>query len=184
LGVQAPQFSVVVLPKLDNEPEIQRLRAKYDPWYEHISPYIPVVLPFTPATLDDIQHVGDYISDARRRLHPLAVSFHDCREGGDRLYFVLETGRDELIELHRNLRGSEAGLLVRDAGYEPRLVIGRVPDPQERAAVRAEANRIGRTLGVIDAVVMVRVDPDGELKLVANYPFGVGRVDYFEKLGA
>lgn len=179
-----PQFSVVVLPKLDNEEDIQRLRAKYDPWYRQISPYIPVVLPFTPATLEEVQHVGDYIGDARRRLHPLAVSLHECRESGDRLYFAVETGREELLELHRSLQGGDAGLLVLDAGYEPRLVVGRVSDPLERAAAREEASRIGRTLGVIDAVVMVRIDPDGVLKLVANYPFGVGRVDYFEKLGA
>ena len=71
-----------------------------------------------------------------------------------------------------------------DAGYEPRLVVGSVSDPEERARALAEANRIGRTLGIIDAVALVRINPDGGLKLVANYPFGIGRVDYFDRFRA
>ncbi len=180
--MQAERFSVVVLPKLDNEDEIQRLRERYDPWYGQIRPFVSIIMPFTPATLEEIQHVGDFISAARRSLHPVAMSLHECMESGDRLYLRVDQGRDELMRLHRNLMGGDVGLLVDDAEYEPRLVLGRVHQPEERAAACAEANRIGRTLGVVDAVALVRVSADDDLTLIANYPFGIGRVDYFERL--
>ena len=34
--MNALQYSIVVLPKLDNEAEIQRLREKFDPWFYQI----------------------------------------------------------------------------------------------------------------------------------------------------
>ncbi len=181
LQVKTLQYNVVVLPKLDNEEEIQELREKYDPWFYQIRPYVPMVLPFAPATLDEMQNVGDYISQARRKLHPVAISFHQCVESGDRLLFVIENGREELLELHHSLLGCEAAVLVEEAGYEPLLVVGRVPDPGHRAQALHEANRIGRTLGIVDAVSLIRTEPSEELKLVANYPFGIGRVDYYDR---
>ncbi len=181
--MQAVQFSVVVLPKLDNEDAIQQLREKYDPWFHRIRPYITMVAPFTPATLDEIQHVGDYISRARRNLHPVAVSLHRCEQNEDRFFFLLDDGKEELLELQRSLHGSEGPMLIREAGPEPRLVIGRVPDPSERAEALAAANRIGRTVGIVDSVVLIRTEADGELKMTASYPFGIGRVDYFDRSG-
>jgi hypothetical protein len=71
--------------------------------------------------------------------------------------------------------------LVDDEAYEPHLVVGRVQDPDMRAEALAEANKLGRTLGIIDAVSLIAIEQDGGLKLVASYPFGVGRVDYFDK---
>ena len=178
------QYSVIVLPKLDNEAEIQRLREKYDPWFYQVRPYIPIILPFTPATIDELQGVSDFVSVARRKLHARAISLHDCIESGDRLYFAVDQGRDDIMALHHDLQGCEATSLVSEGDYEPRLVLGRIPDPAQRTLARLEAQAIGRTLGIVDSVAMLRISPDGELKLVANYPFGIGRVDYFDHLRA
>ena len=182
--MNALQYSIVVLPKLDNEAEIQRLRERYDPWFYQIRPYIPVILPFTPATIDELQGVSDYISESRRKLHPRAISFHECVESGDRLYFVVEQGKDDIMALHHDLQGCEAASLVAEGDYEPHLMLGRIPDPAKRALALHEARAIGRTLGIVDSVAMLRIGTDGELKLIANYPFGIGRVDYFDHLRA
>ncbi len=182
--MSALQYGVVVLPKLDSEEEIQRIREEYDPWYYQISPYIPMVEPFTPATLGEMENVSDYISLARRGFHPFAVSFRACVEADDRLLLPLENGREELIVLRRNLVGPGTAEAMAGAEYEPRLVIGRVPDPLRRSEALVEVARIGRILGVVDSVSLIEVAPNREMKLVANFPFGIGRVDYFDRLRA
>lgn len=175
------QYSFVVLPKLDNEEEIQRLRERYDPWFYQIRPYIPIVSPFAPATLEEMQNVSDYISRARRKLHPIAVSFHQWMASGGRLFFVIEKGRKELLDLRRNLQGCDTFSLVEDIESEPRLVVGRVPDSERRSQALIEANRIGRTLGIVDSFYLIGIEPSDELKLFASYPFGIGRVDYYDR---
>ncbi|UCG42003.1 MAG: hypothetical protein JSU73_08940 [candidate division WOR-3 bacterium] len=182
--MKALQYSVVVLPKLDNEAEIQRLREKYDPGFYQIRPHIPIILPFTPATIDELQGISDYISVSRRKLHARAISFHECIESGDRLFFVVDQGKGDIMALHHALQGCEVTSLVSEGDYEPRLMLGRIPDPEQRGLALREAQTIGRTLGIVDSVSMLRISPHGELKLVANYPFGIGRVDHFHHLRA
>jgi hypothetical protein len=180
MQVKMLHYSVVVLPKLDNEQAIQRLREKYDPWFYQVRPYIPIIPPFTPATLDEIEQIGSFISIRRHKLHPIAITCHRCIEVGDQLVCPVENGKDELAALHVDLYGSDSIPLVDDIAYEPRLVIGRVQDPNSRQEALREANRLGRTLGLVDAVSLIGIEPDGELRLVASYPFGIGRIDYYD----
>jgi hypothetical protein len=183
--VKAAQFSVVAFPKLDSEAQIQDLRDHFSTWYYRVRPYIPVVLPFTPAVLDEIQNVSEHVGRVRRTLHPIAVSFTRCVERGDALFFELEQGRDELVELHRVLLGAEPlSLLQGTPVYEPLIWLGRVPEPRQRAYAIADANRIGRSLGVIDSLAMLRIEPDEEHRLIATFPFGIGRVDFYDRFPA
>ena len=176
------QFSVVVLPKLDNEEEVQLIRERYDPWCYRIRPHITLIPPFTPATLDEIENVSAHLSTVRRARHPHAVTFFKCEAVGDRVVLVPEQGRDELLSLYRELQGPVTGTLVPDAEFEPRLLVGRMPDAGQRAAAVKELNGLRRTLGVVDSVFLIDVESSGELRLVASYPFGIGRVDWYGKL--
>lgn len=180
--MKAAQYCVVAFPKLDSETQIQDLREQFPTWYYRVRPYVPVVLPFTPATLDEIQNVSEHVGRVRRSLHPLAISFAHCIERGDSLFFQIEEGRDELIELHRAMVGAEPLSLLSGApDYEPQVWLGRVADARQRTYAMAEANRIGRSLGVIDAISILRIEPDEEHRLVATFPFGIGRVDYYDR---
>ena len=180
--MKAAQYCVVAFPKLDSEAQIQDLREQFPTWYYRVRPYVPVVLPFTPATLDEIQNVSEHVGRVRRNLHPLAISFSHCIERGDSLFFEVEEGRDDLIQLHAAMTGSEPLSLLSDAPvYEPQVWLGRVTDARQRAYATAEANRIGRSLGIIDAVTLLRIEPDEENRLVATFPFGIGRVDYYDR---
>jgi hypothetical protein len=106
-------------------------------------------------------------------------------ERGDALFFELEQGRDELVELHRVLLGAEPlSLLQGTPVYEPLIWLGRVPEPRQRAYAIADANRIGRSLGVIDSLAMLRIEPDEEHRLIATFPFGIGRVDFYDRFPA
>lgn len=177
-------YCVVALPKLDNQEDIQRLREAYDPWFYQIQPYIIVVPAFTPSTLDDLEAVSTFLSQARRHQPPIAVKFFRCVERGERLVCPIEAGRDDLFALHRNLVGNPPSrLLTGEEDFDPAVVIGRVGDPDRRIEALQEANRIGRTVGLIDAVSLIAIEQSGQLRLVAGYPFGIGRVDYFD-LGA
>jgi 2'-5' RNA ligase superfamily len=181
--VKATQYCVVAFPKLDNEAQFQRLREKFDPWPYRVRPYIPVVLPFTPADLDEIQNVSDHVSTARRTLHPLAITLHECVERGEYLCFSIEQGRDHVVELHRRILGSEPLPLLHDTTtYEPLLWLCQVSDPARRTVALAEANGVGRSLGIIDALSIIRLGPSEDLKIVAVFPFGIGRVDFYERL--
>jgi len=181
--MKAAQFLVAAFPKLDQEKELQRLREKYNAWLDANQPHIIVIQPFTPATLDEIQSTTEFISQARRRLHPLALSFRQCVEQGSYLVLNVEEGRDELLNLHRDIMGSEPLSLIKEgSSYQPVLVIGRISDPIERGRALAEANRLGRTLGILDALTLVKVEPDSHWHLAARFPFGIGRVDFYERL--
>jgi hypothetical protein len=182
--MSALRYSVVVLPKLDSEEEIRRLREEYDPWYNQISPYVTIVAQFTPATLDEIENLNDYISLARRSYHPLAVGFHECVEVDDRLLFVINKGKEELSALQHNLVGARPVPIMSDAAFEPRLVVARVPDPERRGKMKQELSKLIHTIGLVDSLSLIDVAAGNELKLVANYPFGIGRIDFFEKLRA
>jgi hypothetical protein len=180
--VKAAQYCVVAFPKLDSEAQIQELREQFPTWYYRVRPHIPVVLPFTPATLDEIQGVSDHVGRIRRNLHPLGISFSHCIERGESLFYQIEEGHDELISLHTAMTGSEPlSLLEGVQAYEPQVWLGRVTDARQRAYALAEANRIGRSLGVVDAVTLLRIEPDEEHRLVAMFPFGIGRVDYYDR---
>ncbi|MFO7638499.1 MAG: hypothetical protein R6X14_04225 [bacterium] len=175
------EYCVVVLPKLDNQEEIQLLREKYDPWFYQVQPYITIVPSFAPATLDQFESVTGYLSQTRKRLEPVVVHCYRCVERGDRLVCPVESGREELLTLHDSLLGcAPAGLTAVGGEFEPGLVVGRVPDPDRRIEALQEANRLRRTIGLIDAVSLIGIEPSGQLRLVAGYPFGIGRVDYFD----
>jgi hypothetical protein len=183
--VKAAQYCVVAFPKLDSETQIQDLREQFPTWYYRVRPYVPVVLPFTPATLDEIQNVSEHVGRVRRSLHPLAISFSRCIERGDSLFFEIEEGRDELVQLHRAMVGAQPLSLLDGAPeYEPQVWLGRVTDARQRTYALAEAKRIGRSLGVIDAISLLRIEPDEEHRLVATFPFGIGRVDYYDRFTA
>lgn len=96
--MKAVQYCVVAFPKLDSETQIQDLREQFPTWYFRVRPYIPVVLPFTPVTLDEIQNVSEHVGRVRRSLHPMAVSFTHCIERGEALFFEIEQGREDLIK--------------------------------------------------------------------------------------
>ncbi|HDQ99552.1 MAG TPA: hypothetical protein ENN51_04615 [candidate division WOR-3 bacterium] len=174
-------YSVCVLPKLDNQEEVRRLRERYDPWFYQVQPYIVVVPSFTPATLDELEAVSAFLSQARRKQPPVALKFFRCVERGDRLICPVESGREELAALHRAMSGATPDrLLTGEEAFDPGMVVCRVPDPDRRIEALQEANRIGRTVGLVDAVSLVGIEPSGQLRLIAGYPFGIGRVDYFD----
>ena len=183
--MKAAQYCVVAFPKLDSETQIQDLREQFPTWYYRVRPYIPVVLPFTPVTLDEIQNVSEHVGRVRRNLHPIAVSFTHCIERGEALFFEIEQGREEFIQLHHAMIGAEPLSLLSDVPvYEPQVWLGRVTDARQRPWAIAEANRMGRSLGVVDSITLLRIEPDEEHHLVATFPFGIGRVDYYDRFPA
>ncbi|MFO7675112.1 MAG: hypothetical protein R6X12_02170 [bacterium] len=175
------EYCVAALPKLDNQEEIQLLREKYDPRFYQTRPYIAIVPAFRPATLDELESVSAFLSQARRRQPPVAVTFLRCVEVGDRLVCPVATGQEGLAALQRRMLGASPGpSLTGEPPPEPVLVIGRVSDPDRRIEALTEANRLGRTLGLIDSVSLIGIEQSEDLRLVASYPFGIGRVDYFD----
>ena len=182
--MKAAYYSVVAFPKLDNEAQIQRLRESFDTWSYQMRPFVPLVEPFVPMTMDELQHVTDHVGLVRRRLHAFAVASFRCVERGDVLLLPIEQGRDKVVELHNTIHGGEALTIAGTGEYEPALWLGRVTDAAQRATALVEANRIGRTLGVIDSLALTRTTPDGETKLVLVMPFGIGRVDLYDRFPA
>uniref|UniRef100_A0A7C4CDG6 2'-5' RNA ligase family protein n=1 Tax=candidate division WOR-3 bacterium TaxID=2052148 RepID=A0A7C4CDG6_UNCW3 len=176
------QYMVVVLPKLDAEAELLRLRDRYGGQPDAIPPYVQLTGVFTPSDLSEAASVNEYVSKARRRLHAIAASFHSCFELGDKLLLKADQGAGELTALQREVAGPEpTSFLAVEELPRSDLVLGRFPDPMARTQVAAQVNRMGRVLGVIDALVILRIGPEDDWHITAQYPFGIGRVDYFER---
>jgi hypothetical protein len=182
--VKAAQYSVVAFPKLDNEAQLQRVRERFGSWSYDLRPYVSIVLPFTPLNIDELQRVTDHIGSVRRRVHPFAVSFHECSAVGDALLLWVMEGREQLAALRTAVHGSEPLTLQGTGEYEPALWLGRVRDVAELAAATADTNRIGRTIGVVDSLSLIRGTSDDATRLVLTMPFGVGRVDYHDRFPA
>lgn len=182
--MKAAIYSVVAFPKLDNEAQIQRLRERFNSWSYQVRPFVPLVEPFVPMTMDELQHVTDHVGRVRRRLHAFAVASFRCAERGDVLVLPIEQGRDRVLELHSTIHGGEPLTIAGTGEYEPALWLGRVTDAAQRASAVAETNRIGRTLGVVDSLALTRTTGDGETKLVLVMPFGIGRVDLYDRFPA
>jgi len=180
--MKAAQYAVAVLPKLDTEAELMRLRDRFGGRPVNIPPYVQLSGVFTPSGLSEAVSVNEFISQARRKLHAIAASFQSCVEQADFLLLAVEQGAEELGGLQRSVVGPEPTSFLSGENL-PRLdlVLGRFSDPMARAQMATEVTRIGRILGVIDALVLLRVGPDDDWHLTAQYPFGIGRVDYFER---
>lgn len=172
------KYGVIVLPKLECEDEIRRLREEYDLWSTQSAPYISLIPPFTPATWEEKQTLNDYISQVRRDFHPFALELGSCLEVADRLLFALNRGVDELELLQTRLAQSVAiTMLPEMAG--PRLVVARVQDEAARRVMLRKLVKLERSIGLVDSISLVELRAE-EMKLVANYPFGIGRVDFFD----
>jgi hypothetical protein len=182
--VKAAHYSVVAFPKLDNEALIQRLRDGYPSWDYALRPYIPLVSPVVPATLDELQGFTECIGRIRRGVHAFAITLYHAVERGDGLMLAVAQGRDELKSLHNEIHGGEPLAIAETGEYTPDLWLGRIPDSAERARALAEVNGLGKTVGVVDSLTMLRYLTDGEPALVLTMPFGVGRVDYHDRFPA
>lgn len=182
--MKATHYLVVAFPKLDNEAQIQRLRDGCATWEYSLRPYIPLVSPVVPATLDELQGFAEHIGRIRRNLHPFALTFYRAVERATSLLFVVERGRDNVLSLHREVYGGEPLVIQGTGEYDPDLRLGRISDPTRRRQALTDLNQLGKTVGIIDALALLRSGPDDALHLALTLPFGVGRVDYHERFPA
>ncbi len=181
--MRVAQFSVVAFPKLSQERELLLLRERFAPDVSQLEPYITIVSPWVPVELGEIFGVVESISQTRRKLHPLAISCEGWQRLGEILVGEVTQGADELLRLRQSITGTETASLINETtGSGVYLVVCRVINPGDWDTVLKEAGKIGRSLGVIDGVVLIRTLPDGTWQRVADFPFGVGRVDFYERL--
>lgn len=177
------QFSVIAFPKLSREPEILELREKFAPEISQIEPHIPIVSPWTPAELGEVLSAIDSISRTRRKLSPIAIAGEVWHRQDELLLLAITEGAEALVQLSRNITGVEPLPLLPET-KEPKvnLIVCRIPKGKDWETVLKEARKIGRTLGVIDGLMLIRHLPDRSYQQVAKFPFGVGRVDFYERL--
>ncbi len=176
-------FTIVLFPKLELSTEFQQLRERFAPNIDQPEPYIQLVLPWVPADLGEILSVIDFISHTRRNLHPLAITVEKWQRAGETIIGEITRGQEAILALRRSLTGVEPSpLLLSEEELKSHLILFRVADPNALDPALTEANRMGKTLGVIDSLYLIRTLPDGMGQRVARFPFGVGRVDYYEQL--
>lgn len=181
--VRSANFIVVAIPKLEREIDLLQLRERYAPSTRQLEPHIRITSPWVPAELGEIMAVIEFISRIRRGIHPLAISAENWQEIGELILAPVINGAAELLKIRQTLIGSEPLPLINpESESAPSLILLRVPDRQQRALAVAEANRIGRTLGVIDSLTLVQIFSDGAWQRLARFPFGIGRVDFYDHL--
>ncbi|MCX7732699.1 MAG: hypothetical protein N2248_06010 [candidate division WOR-3 bacterium] len=176
-------FVVIATPKLDRESDFLQLRERYASAILQPDPHIRITNPWIPADLGEVMAVIEFISQTRKKLHPLAITAENWQEAGEFIIAPIVNGASELLLIRQTILGSEPAPLLKTTP-EPAfsLILLRVPDDHKRALAVTEANRIGKTLGVIDALTLIRTFPDGSWQRLARFPFGIGRVDFYERL--
>ncbi len=177
------QFSLVAFPKLERETEFRRLRERFAPEVFQLDSYVPIFSSFLPGELGEINTIIEVISQTRQKLSPIAIVCENWEESGGVLIGSITQGQKELTELRQQILGTQPIPLLEypeNKGGEFFVVLCRLSNPQTRNQALLEAQRIGRSLGVIDAVVLIRKPPEGQWQRVARFPFGFGRVDFYE----
>ncbi len=174
---------MIATPKLEREFDFLQLRERYASAILQLDPHIRITNPLIPAGLDEVRAVIEFISQTRKKLHPLAIAAENWQEVGDLIIAPIVKGTPELLSIRQTLQGSEPVPLLKTIP-DPALslILLRVPDDHKRALAVAEANRIGKTLGVIDSLTLIRTLPDGSWQRLARFPFGIGSVDLYESL--
>ncbi|MEO0070779.1 MAG: hypothetical protein ABIK39_01655 [candidate division WOR-3 bacterium] len=181
--MKSAQLSVIAFPKLSKEKEILELREKFVPEISQIEPHIPIVSPWTPAELGEVLSVIDSISRTRKKLSPIAIAGEGWRRQDELLILEITEGAEALVQLSRNITGAEPLSLLPETKEEKvNLIVCRIPKGKDWGTVLKEAKKIGRTVGVIDSMMLIRHLPDRSYQRVAKFPFGVGRVDFYERL--
>jgi len=181
--VSSINFSIIALPKLERELDFIQLRERYAPTLIQLDPHIRITQPWVPAELGEVMMAIEFVSQLRKKLSPLAFSAENWQAAGELIIGPITQGTTELLAIREKITGAEPlSLLKPDIDNALSLILFRVPVDQERARAVAEANRIGRTLGVVDSLILIRTLPDGTWHRVARFPFGVGRVDFYEPL--
>jgi hypothetical protein len=181
--VSSINFSIIAIPKLERESDFLQLRERYAPSVIQLDPHTRITSPWVPAELGEIMKVIEFISQARKKLHPLAITAENWQESGEFVIGPITQGGKELLAIRQSITGAEPlPLLKTEADSMPALILLRVPESSKRTLAVIEANRIGKTLGVIDSLILIRTMPDGTWQRVARFPFGIGRVDFYERL--
>lgn len=176
-------YAVFAYPRLDVESELQSLSERIESDSVQLKPYIPLIVPLTPITIDDLLSATEFVSQARRSLKPLACVFRNSVERGNLIVVGCAEGGENLAELRRSIIGSQPISYLKEAEtFEPILVIGRAADPVLRLRITLEANRLGRIVALVDALTLVRLAARDHWQPVARFPFGIGRVDYYERI--
>lgn len=181
--MRAVQFSIVSFPKLQQDKELLRLRERFAPGIFQLEPHIPVVLPWVPVALGDVVTMVNCLSETRRKLHPIAIACENWHRQGELLLGDVTQGQEAVLELRKSITGVEPVSLIKDdESRDLYLVVCRVLEEDKWNFLLKEMQTVGRSLGVVDSVVLLRTLPDGSWQRVANFPFGVGRVDFYEQL--
>jgi hypothetical protein len=181
--VSSVNFCIIATPKLEREAELLQLREHYAPSVIQLEPHTRITGSWVPVELGEVMAVIEFISKLRKNLHPLAITVENWQEAGELVIGQITQGREELLAIRQSITGTEPlPLLKTETDSLPALILLRIPDARERTLAVADANRIGRTLGVIDSLILIRTLPDRSWHRVARFPFGVGRVDFYERL--
>lgn len=177
-------FVVIATPKLDRETDFLQLRERYASAILQPDPHIIITNLWTPADLGEVMTLIEFIGRARKKLHPLAITAENWQEAGDLVIAPVVNGATELLFVRQTLAGTDPVSLFKIIPEPPplSLILVRVPDNHKRALAVIEANRIGKTLGVIDSLTLIRTFSDGSWQRLARFPFGIGRVDFYERL--
>lgn len=178
--MRAVQFSVVSFPKLQQDKELLGLRERFLPNVLPLEPHIPVVPSWVPVEPGEMVSVVNTLSNTRRKLHPIAVACENWQRQGELLVAEVTEGQEAVRNLRKSISRVEPVQLIQEEGVY--LVVCRVPNEEKWGQILSEAERIGRSLGMVDSVVLLRILPDGSHQRVAHFPFGVGRVDFYEQL--
>lgn len=130
--------SIVIFPRFDNMPVIDRLRARYDPLADKLRPHVTLVFPFEsgiPTRDLDAEVIRHTAGVPPFRMTLAGIT----GEEGGYLFLNVREGAEQVRSLHDRLySGALAPFLNTAIPYRPHLTVGRVADPETFASALVE----------------------------------------------
>lgn len=168
----AVRRAIVIFPACAALPDIEALRAAYDPLAQRVSAHLTLVFPFE--SIIGTPEIADHLRAAVAGVGPFAMTLRRITgSDGEYLFLNVEHGKDALIALHDRLySGLLAPFLSPAHVYVPHLTVGRLANPAAFRAALHHAQRVADALGSMEAEIRAissyLIPSDGQRRIECN----------------
>lgn len=158
---------IMIFPKFCNMDIINNIRKKYDPFESHVRPHITLVFPFDSNI--SFSELRRHLEDVLSSIKPFRIVLKNIvpvKSFGNYLYLNIESGKNEIIEIHRKLY---TGVLeeciphwLNSGGYHPHMIVGKIECEEEYILAIEETKKITESFETIVSMVSVEIIDENE----------------------
>ena len=149
------------------DPLIQEFRLKHDPQSKLVPPHVTVVFPFDIDLKDD--ELTRHCQNATKGVNRIEAQLGSISiEPNGYVFFLLEQGGQEIIEIHNQLYSGPLEDQYIGTSFKPHITIARF-DNYNRMEVTKAANLLKPSRDfVVEQIVIEEIESDGASREIAR----------------